>query len=85
MAAQHVDYLNTLSVQRALHVIPPGRSGTKWAVCSDPINAHWSLSDYLADVTALYSAIQTHPRRPEDFRMLIYSGDVDGVNAVVFF
>ena len=70
-------YLSDISVQTALHVsealVYP------WTVCSDPVFDKWSLTDEYADTTPLYSKVEQHPRKPSDFKILVYSGDVDGV------
>lgn len=50
-----------------------------WAECDDLVNGLWSFSDYLSDTTPLYAAVFAHPHKPKGFRMLVYSGDVDGV------
>ena len=51
-----------------------------WDYCSNPVNRAWAFNDYLADTTHLYRVIYTHPHKPEGFKMLVYSGDVDGVS-----
>ena len=73
-------YLNRHEVQDALHVVQPGNKYVKWDVCSDPVNNNWALSDYYGDTTALYSTLYAHPLRPKGFRILVYSGDADGVS-----
>lgn len=67
-------------MQDALHVVQPGNKYVKWDVCSDPVNNNWALSDYYGDTTALYSTLYAHPLRPKGFRILVYSGDADGVS-----
>ena len=67
-------------MQDALHVVQPGNKYVKWDVCSDPVNNNWALSDYYGDTTALYSTLYSHPLRPKGFRILVYSGDADGVS-----
>jgi len=54
-----------------------------WDWCTDSVNEQWALNDYLADTTSLYKFVHTHPHRPPNFRMLVYSGDVDGVCSTI--
>lgn len=77
-----IAYLNNPEVQSALHVDIQGRP-RHWQPCSDAVNGHWSMNDFLADTTALYSKIFNHPAKRKDFKMLVYSGDSDGVCATV--
>lgn len=73
-------YLNRPEVQKALHVWNASGSGVvKWDFCSDDVNENWSFNDYLADTTELYSKIFSHEKKPTGFRILVYSGDGDGV------
>ncbi len=87
-----VEYLNDEAVQEALHV---GKSSSRgqyflntrnepermsWAPCSDSVNGGWAFNDYLADTTILYSKIVQHKNKPKDFKMLVFSGDSDGVS-----
>eukprot|EP01040_Poterioochromonas_malhamensis_P009227 gene9227-10016_t len=89
------EYLNDEAVQEALHV---GKSSSRgqyflntrnepermsWAPCSDSVNGGWAFNDYLADTTILYSKIVQHKNKPKDFKMLVFSGDSDGVCATV--
>lgn len=72
-------------VQEALHVGASSLRGKlgllgEWSQCSDEVNENWAFSDYLADTTYLYSRIYNHPNKPKDFKMLIFSGDNDGVS-----
>ena len=84
-------YLNDPAVQYALHIIPdPSSPAVPWTVCSDPIFTRWSLTDMYADTTKLFSEIyqkvttqKLNGERVNDFRMLVYSGDVDGICATV--
>jgi hypothetical protein len=57
--------------------------GRFWNYCSDPVNGMWAFNDYLGDTTALYKSVYTHKHKPKGFKMLVYSGDVDGVSASV--
>jgi Serine carboxypeptidase len=83
--------LNNPIVQAALHVIPLATSEpVKWDVCSDPIFKAWSLWDVYADTTGLFSNIymtvskqRLSGERTEDFKMLVFSGDTDGICATV--
>lgn len=84
-----IEYLNDFAVQEALHVGPSSQRGyylnlfnqdLRWAPCSDEVNGGWAFSDYLADTTIFYSKIFNHPNKPADFRMLVFSGDSDGVS-----
>lgn len=84
----HVDYLNKPEVQEALHVGSSslrGRLGFQddWSMCSDIVNGEWSFSDFLSDTTNLYSVIYNHPNKPKNFKMLVFSGDSDGVRNFV--
>jgi len=65
-------YLNKAAVQAALHVY----THTEWNFCSDPVFENWPLADTIADVTSLYSRVHNL-----GVKMLIYSGDADGVCA----
>jgi hypothetical protein len=81
-----------MDVQEALHVglsssrglyfssIHQEDQGLRWAACSDSVNGGWAFNDYLADTTILYSKIVNHKNKPKDFRMLVFSGDSDGVS-----
>lgn len=88
---RHLGYLNNPEVQAALHIIPLKTSTpVKWNFCSDPIFIDWPVSDMYADTTGLYSEIYHMVRkqkesgeRKEDFKMLVFSGDSDGVCATV--
>jgi hypothetical protein len=57
--------------------------GRFWNYCSDPVNGLWAFNDYLGDTTALYKSVYTHKHKPRGFKMLVYSGDVDGVSGSV--
>jgi len=76
-----VAYLSSEDVRQALHVSPT--ASKQFAVCNDELNSHWSLTDVFADTTGLYSKIFNHPNKPKDFRMLVFSGDADGVCATI--
>jgi hypothetical protein len=77
-------------VQDTLHVsgsYPSAGSATptvnhRWDFCSDFVNNHWVTNDYLGDTTELYKTIYNHPHKPAGFKMLVFSGDVDGVRVV---
>lgn len=75
-----IDYLNNPEVQAALHV---DHLKKHWLPCSDPVNGGWAFNDYLSDTTHLYSLIFNHPAKRKDFKMLVFSGDSDGVCATV--
>ena len=91
MPFQYSDYLNNAAVQAALHIIPLETSTpVRWNFCSDPLFFRWPVADMYADTTALYSEIYHMVRkqresgeRQEDFKMLVFSGDSDGVCATV--
>eukprot|EP01040_Poterioochromonas_malhamensis_P014955 gene14955-16649_t len=89
------EYLNDEAVQEALHV---GKSSSRgeylintrgqparmgWGKCSRKVNSGWAFNDHLADTTILYSKIVQHKNKPKDFKMLVFSGDSDGVCATV--
>ena len=74
-------YLNRADVKAAIHVT--SSPNTKWDFCNDPINEKWSESDFFADTTRLYSAVYRHANKPKNFKMLVYSGDSDGVCATI--
>jgi hypothetical protein len=71
--------MNQPDVMSALHVSPDWRAGN-WMPCNDSLNENWAATDYLGDTTKLYSAIYNHPQKPKGFKMLIFSGDSDGVS-----
>ena len=73
-------YLKLPSVISALNV---QTSPLPWSECSDPVFDHWPIADYYANTVASFGEIYRHPRRPADFKMLVYSGDADGVCATV--
>ena len=75
--------MNKADVQTALHVLRPSGKAIVWDVCSEPVSNNWSLNDYFADTTALYSEVYNHSKKPIGFKMLIYSGDSDGVCATI--
>lgn len=76
-----LEYLNNPAVQKALHV----SQKVNWTVCNDLVFNSWPLMDYMGDTTSLYSYIYNHPNKPKDFKMLVYSGDSDGVsNAFIY-
>ena len=85
------DYLNNAAVQHALHVIPSATSKpVEWRVCSDPLFLDWPMTDMYADTTGLYSEVYHTVRkqresgeREKDFKMLVFSGDSDGICATV--
>jgi hypothetical protein len=80
-----IEYLSDKSVQQALHVTPAHRNGNfGWSFCSDQVNNHWSLNDYFADTTHLYSVLFNHPNKPRGFKILVFSGDSDGVSHQMF-
>ena len=87
----HVAYLNSAAVQHALHIIPDLTSPTvTWSSCSDPVFINWNLMDVYSDTTELYSKIyskvttqRANGERSKDFRMLVFSGDTDGICATV--
>ena len=65
-------YLNTPAVRFSLHV---SRSApAKWSPCSDAVNNAYSCPDTLVSVVPLYMQLLQ-----EGHRLLVYSGDVDGV------
>lgn len=56
---------------------------TNWTACTDAVNQAYSFNDVLADTTQLYSTIFSHPNKRKDFKMLVFSGDSDGVGCHV--
>ena len=68
-------YLNHPAVRAALHVSP--KANPKWEPCNQALNNAYSCPDTLVSVAPLYSALLQDTRRKR--RLLIYSGDVDGV------
>lgn len=80
-------YLSNPEVEEALHVGASSLRGklgySGWSQCHDEINERWSFADFLADTTYLYSRIYNHPLKPKNFKMLVFSGDNDGVCATV--
>jgi hypothetical protein len=77
------EYLSRKDVREALHISPTAAS--EFSVCNDELNNHWIFTDILADTTGLYSKIFNHPNKPSGFKMLVISGDVDGVSDGVIF
>lgn len=75
-------YLNLKEVQDAMHV-SRSSNALKWSSCNDHINEDWFVMDFISDVTTLYSDIYNHPSKPKHFKMLIYSGDSDGICATI--
>ena len=84
-------YLNLPAVQAALNIIPlPTSPAVDWTVCSDPLFTAWSEADVYSDTTGLFSEIyrtvkiqREMGKREKDFKMLIFSGDTDGVCSTV--
>jgi hypothetical protein len=79
-------YLSSKDVQEAMHVSRASRNSSsplKWLSCNDVINQDWFIMDFISDVTNLYSDIYNHPSKPKHFKMLVYSGDSDGVCATI--
>jgi hypothetical protein len=77
------EYLGDIDVQKSLNVLDQSATEAKpWEFCSD-IFESWPLSDYNADTTQLYAEIFNHKKKPKNFKMLVFSGDVDGVCATV--
>lgn len=67
-------YLQQLAVRSALHI---DSRAAAWADCSDELNDAYSCSDTWVSVVHLYRDLLKSQKRPQ--RLLIYSGDVDGV------
>ena len=67
-------YLNLPAVRTALHVRP--QAGV-WTPCSQTLNDAYSCSDTLVNVAPLYHKLLADTPKPR--RLLVYSGDVDGV------
>ena len=68
-------YLNQAAVRAALHV--SAKAPSRWEPCSQAVNDAYSCPDTLVSVAPLYRALLQDTRRKR--RLLIYSGDVDGV------
>jgi len=62
------NYLNIPAVQQAIHAVP-----TSWAMCSDKVD--YSRTDLLASMLPVYQWLLTN----STIRMLVYSGDIDGI------
>jgi len=62
------DYLNMPSVQQAIHALP-----TVWQDCSSKVD--YSRDDLLSSMIPIYQWLLTN----SNIRMLVYSGDVDGI------
>lgn len=76
----NVNYLNDLNVQKALHVVDNQATKSKeWLSCNNAINLNWPRLDWTANTIPLFSRIAKHSNKPEGFKMLVYSGDTDGV------
>lgn len=65
-------YLNMPEVQRALHVISP----VTWSGCSNVVYTRYKREDIVASMLPVYQELLQ-----EGLKILIYSGDVDGVVA----
>ena len=68
-------YLNLPAVRASLHV--SAHAPERWHPCSQSVNDAYSCPDTLVSVAPLYQALLQDTRRRR--RLLIYSGDVDGV------
>mmetsp|Transcript_11694 Transcript_11694/g.10599 ORF Transcript_11694/g.10599 Transcript_11694/m.10599 type:complete len:268 (-) Transcript_11694:75-878(-) len=77
------DYLNRNDVQQALHVNQRNNSVVHWQQCSDVVFTNWPDMDFTADTIKLYSTIYNHPNKPLNFKMLVFSGNSDGVCGTV--
>ena len=64
-------YLQRGAVRTALHVAP---EASAWTGCSTPLNNAYNCADTLVSMVPLYAAL-----RSSGVRVLIYSGDVDGI------
>jgi hypothetical protein len=64
--------------------VPLNKRGRRWNYCSNTVNGNWAYNDYLGDTTDLYRIIYNHPHKPKGFKMLVFSGDVDGVVIALF-
>lgn len=78
------DYLNLPEVQNALNVGESSIRGKSnitapWNMCNDIVNGYWLMTDFIANTTHLYSDIFNHVNKPSNFKMLVFSGDSDGV------
>jgi hypothetical protein len=73
-------YLNIPEVKKALHIEIPSKV---WEACDDPIFRGWPLMDSFSDVTNLYSLLYSSPKKVDNFKMLIFSGDSDSVCGTV--
>jgi hypothetical protein len=90
-----LDYLSQGAVKRALHMVYTNPAtnetdvllkGQKWEECSNDIFEHWPTADTYSDTVALYQEIHAQVmqhRRGQGFKMLVYSGDADGVCATM--
>lgn len=74
-----VAYLNNPAVQEALHI----ERSVQWDFCSDPVFESWPFMDSIADTTSLYSQLFNHPLKPNGFKIMVYSGDADGVCSTI--
>jgi carboxypeptidase C (cathepsin A) len=64
-------YLQKPEVRAALHVSPEAAA---WSGCSDALNDAYNCADTLVSMVPLYVAL-----RSNGIKILIYSGDVDGI------
>jgi len=74
-AASH--YLNRLDVQQAMHVVQggQGQQPKPWALCNAALD--YSREDLLTSMLPVYQWLLKHSS--PSFRILVYSGDVDGI------
>lgn len=72
-----VAYLNRQDVRKALHV---DDRASAWTQCSDDIFFNWPSMDSYADTTSLFENMIL---RSTNLRIMIFSGDADGVCATV--
>ena len=96
MCVYVTEYLNRPDVREALHLYKIQNHTrvlfpSPWTECSDRVFRQWPVSDSFADTTALYGEIHSRVAGDSrgqggrekgwgDFRVLIYSGDADGVS-----
>jgi serine carboxypeptidase-like clade 2 len=74
-----VEYLNMRNVRTALHTSTDQQAHApkSWEPCSQPLNDAYSCPDTLVSVAKVYESIISAANTTR--RLLVYSGDVDGV------
>lgn len=68
------DYLNNPSVQAAIHA-----PSMTWHTCSDYVSDNYDQDSILSSVIPRYQEMLQYQQSNPNFKILVYSGDVDGI------